>query len=307
MPMPNPLPFASAPGEPRLGSARYLVQDVGAAVAVWRDLIGLQVQSRDAQGARLGLGGREMVRLTAGATAPAPARALGLFHLAVHVPRRADLAQVAQRMRTNGRRHSGQDHLMSIALYCDDADGNGIEIAFDTPGRGRIEVATDGSFRAETDDGAPHTLLEPLNIDALVAELPSDAGAGGGLPDGAFLGHIHFRTNARAAMFAFYTKVIGLRPNINSPAMKFCDTGVPSRNHMVAFNMWGGAGLPVRDRGAAGLASYALMLPDAQALYALRGRLEAAGAVAADEDDGLACRDPEGNLVRFGMLDSASG
>lgn len=297
-----PLPVASAPGEPRLGPARYLVQDVGAAVAVWRDLIGLPVQSHNGQSARLGLSGRAMVILTGGAIAPAPARALGLFHLAVHVPTRFDLARVAQRLRAAGRRHSGQDHLTSIALYCDDADGNGIEIALDTPGRGRIAVAEDGSVRAETNDGAPHTMLEPLDIDALVAELPPGDADPGTLPDASFLGHIHFRTNTLDTMFDFYGRVIGLRPNINLAGMKFCDLGVPSRPHMVAFNMWGGAGLTLREPGAAGLASYNVMLPDAAALQALQGRLVAAAVQVTGE--GLACRDPEGNLVAFGVQDS---
>ena len=297
-----PLPVASAFGEAHLGPARYLVQDVGASVAVWRDLIGLQVLGCDGHGARLGLGGRDMVILTGGAIAPAPARALGLFHLAVHVPTRADLAQAAQRLRAAGRRHSGQDHLSSIALYCDDADGNGIEIALDTTGRGRIKVAADGSVRAETNDGTPHSMLEPLEIDALVAELPPGDAVPAALPEGSFLGHIHFRTNALDTMFDFYSRVIGLRPNINAPSMKFCDVGVPSRKHMVAFNLWGGAGLGRRGPGAAGLASYAVLLPDVAALQALQGRLVAAGVPT--EGTGLACHDPEGNLVAFGVQDS---
>src|SRR6266545_7443392 len=65
---------------------------------------------------------------------PKPARATGLYHFAVLVPSRLDLARSLRRLAELRYPLTGaSDHLVSEALYLNDPDGNGIEIYRDRP------------------------------------------------------------------------------------------------------------------------------------------------------------------------------
>ena len=285
----------SIPDAIHLGAVHLRVTDVARALPVWRDLIGLSVLSQNGDVTVLGLANRPMIILQGGATAPAPDHVIGLFHVAIHVPTRADLARVLARLRVAGLPHSGQDHLLSIALYCADPDGNGIEIALDTPDRGHIDLNPEDPHGVAL-DGTRHSLLEPLDLDALMADLP-DAPVSAALPDASIIGHIHFRTNQRDTVHAFYSDIIGLLPHVNSAKFKFCDTGTALRRHMVAFNTWGGEALPAAGPAAPGVVQYTLTLPDAAALTTVSARLHRAKAPVTASDHGLTCHDPDGNCI----------
>lgn len=287
------------PDDIRHGAVHILVADVERSLEVWRDLVGLNVLFREDGVLSLGAGDREMIVLQRGATMPSPEMALGLFHVAVHVPERVDFARIANRLETSGKRYSGQDHMFSESLYFDDPDGNGIEIAFDTPERGRLEII-DGNPVGVTNDGKNHSLLEPLDLAAVRAEMPDGVVAEGPIAANSFIGHIHFRTNGLDTVFNFYSDVLGFRPNINSAAFKFCDLGTESRNHRIAFNMWGGEGLPERPKGASGVMHYTIEVPTIATLNSVRARLNAAGVdLGEDTQAAIECADPEGNNIRI--------
>jgi catechol-2,3-dioxygenase len=52
----------------------------------------------------------------------------GLYHFALLLPTRFDLARIVQHFANSGLRFGSSDHLVSEALYLSDPDGNGIEI-----------------------------------------------------------------------------------------------------------------------------------------------------------------------------------
>jgi catechol 2,3-dioxygenase len=289
------------PDDISIGAVHILVADVERSLGVWRDLMGLNVLSREYGMLSLGAGESAMIVLHEGATMPAPDRALGLFHVAVHVPERVDFARIAIRLVTSGHRHSGQDHMFSESLYFADPDGNGIEIAFDTPEHGRLEII-DGNPVGVTNDGKNHSMLEPLDLGAVRAEMPAGVMAEGSIAAKSFIGHIHFRTNGLDRVNDFYRDVLGFRPNINSASFKFCDLGTESRNHRIAFNMWGGEGLPERPQGAAGVMQYTIEVPTVAVLDGVRTRLKAAGVnLVEDAQADVGCADPEGNNIRIAV------
>ena len=284
------------PPTTRLGVVRLRVAEVTRSLPVWQGILGLSVLAQQTDCATLGVGDRPLIVLQGGA-GPAPGHKVrGLFHVALHVPERADLARALARLRTAGHPHSGQDHLLSEALYLSDPDGNGIEIALDTPERGRIDVV-DGNPVAVTNEGLRHSMLEPLDLNRLLAELPDGDDIRRPVPETSHIGHIHFRTNARDAVFSFYANVIGMLPRINSVSFKFCDTGTALRRHMIAFNTWGGENLPEAGPGAPGVADFGIVLPDQAALDAVKDRLVTAGVHATTTQRGLTCADPEGNVI----------
>lgn len=65
---------------------------------------------------------------------PAPVRAPGLFHTAILLPARKDLAVIYQRLLNCDYPLTGAaDHGVSEALYLDDPDRNGVELYWDKP------------------------------------------------------------------------------------------------------------------------------------------------------------------------------
>src|SRR5262245_39942322 len=91
---------------------------------------GNRVVHWDGELVQLGSGGRGLVELVAEAAAnPRPPHTSGLFHLAIRLPSRAELARALKRIADSGWRLTGaSDHLVSEALYTHDPEGNGIEI-----------------------------------------------------------------------------------------------------------------------------------------------------------------------------------
>ena len=164
--------------EELLASATYLgpvhlrVIDIAAALPVWVDAVGLAVLGDDGATVGLGVDGKALIVLHAGADAVLPPKSRDLFHVAIHVTTRKELARVAARLKASGLRHSAQDHLISESLYVSDPSGNGIEICFDTPERyaSRQETA-DGRVTLIARDGSAHSGLEPLKVAGLLREL----------------------------------------------------------------------------------------------------------------------------------------
>lgn len=115
----------------RLGPVRIAVADRDRALAIWRDVVGLELISEDAATLHLGADGKELITLELGANNPFPDRTLGLYHVAIHVPTRKALAEMAVRALTRRVRISPTDHLVSEAIYLWDYDNNGIEITFE--------------------------------------------------------------------------------------------------------------------------------------------------------------------------------
>ena len=138
--------------------------------------------------------------------------------MALHVTSRVALGGVLARIRAAGYPHSGQDHTISDSLYISDSDGNGIEFAHDTLGRGRVEIA-DGGARAIRNDGSIVSVIEPLDLDDPARDTPAEHPARKALPADSFVGHIHFRSNQRDRAFDFYVNMLGFRPNGNAPAL----------------------------------------------------------------------------------------
>ncbi|TMK97429.1 MAG: hypothetical protein E6G41_18220, partial [Actinobacteria bacterium] len=119
-----------------IGTVRLVVADLDDVADFYKEAIGLNEVERAGDVVRLGAEpGRALVELVGRPDAPPrPPRSTGLFHLAVLVPSRPELARALQRVAAVGWRFTGgSDHLVSEALYLNDPEGNGIEIYRDRP------------------------------------------------------------------------------------------------------------------------------------------------------------------------------
>ena len=80
------------------------------------------------------------------------------------------------------------------------------------------------------------------------------------------------------------------------PSAAFLSAG--GYHHHVAINTWRGEGVPPAPPDAVGLRHWTVVI-DADALAALRGRVEAAGLEFEERDGGVLLNDPWDNAVLF--------
>ncbi len=164
------------------GAVRLNVADLDRAQAFYESTVGLRASEGDNGLRRLGADGPALVELVASPDAPRrPPGTTGLFHLAILLPSRVELARALRRVGRSGWPLSGaSDHLVSEALYLSDPEGNGIEIYRDRP---RSE------WRYE--DGQLQMSTLPLDLDGLAAEPGGEELEGDGMPPEARIGHVH--------------------------------------------------------------------------------------------------------------------
>ena len=283
-----------------LGPARIAVTDRDQALFVWRDVVGLDLIAEDAEAVHLGVGTKELITLELGASHPVLDHSLGLYHVAIHVPTRADLAQMVVRALQRRVRISPTDHLVSEAVYLWDADNNGIEITFETPWRGRIGEADEGVY-VRTNDGSPHSGREPIDLDDLLSELGSAPVLQAAMPAGTRIGHIHLHVNDLDRAMAFYRDGIGFGGLFIMRRFGMGDLGLDYTPHALAFNVWAGPNAKQQPAGHAGLRWFGIVVPDAASLDAMKTRLRAIGAAFDETNAGLEVRDPAGNLAKVSV------
>ena len=281
------------PPDTAIGKVRLRVADIDALAAFYERVVGLQVVEREGDVVRLAPDGSEpLIELASAPGAPAPPSfSTGLFHLAILVPDRGELARSLQRVAGAGWRLTGaSDHLVSEALYLQDPEGNGIEIYRDRPRdqwgheRGEVRMAT-----------------LPLDLDSVLGELAPGEQAVNGMPAGTTMGHVHLQVANIPAAEAFYNGRLGLDVIVRSyPGALFLAAG--GYHHHVGLNTWQSQGAPPPPEGSLGLDRYELAFPDEQSRDAAADRLADSGDPLRLED-GVLATDPSGNRVLLSARD----
>jgi catechol 2,3-dioxygenase len=276
------------PPDTSIGKVRLRVADLDDLTTFYERVIGLDTSERDGGRTRLGpVGGEPLIELVSAPGAPrAPTFSTGLFHLAILVPDRAELARSLQRLAGTGWRLTGaSDHLVSEALYLQDPEGNGIEIYRDRP---REE------WRRNGDEVAMATL--PLDLESVLGELQNGDAPAEGLPAGTTMGHVHLQAADIPSAEAFYNGALGLDVTVRSyPGALFLSAG--GYHHHLGLNTWQSQGAPPPPEGALGLDHYELVLPSAEERDSAADRLAQAGADHQRNDEGVLATDPSGNRV----------
>jgi catechol 2,3-dioxygenase len=136
--------MSHAPIDPRvrIGHVHLKVADLPRAIAFYRDVLGFDITQLMGDSAAFlsagGVGGYHhhlgLNTWESRGGSPPPARATGLFHLAILYPTRAALADALRRlMAANIPLEGAADHGVSEALYLRDPDSNGVELYWDRP------------------------------------------------------------------------------------------------------------------------------------------------------------------------------
>lgn len=277
--------MGALPADTRLGAIRLRAADIERLRDFYETTIGLRTLGNAGGLVSLGVDGAPLVELVADPDAPPrPSRSTGLFHLALLLPTRADLARTLRRVAGSGWPLSGaSDHLVSEALYLSDPEGNGIELYRDRPRDGWPVV-----------DGAIEMATLPLDLQDLLAEPGGDA-ASSSIPEGTVLGHVHLQVADLDAAEAFWVEALGLEVTVRGyPGALF--TSVGGYHHHVGLNTWASLGARQPPPGTRGLVRFEVLLPDEAAVGAAGERLARLGPTR-QADGGVLAADPSGNAV----------
>jgi len=229
---------------------------------------------------------------------PVVPKTSGLYHLAIVVPDRRELARVIARLARLRWDQYPTDHVMTKANYLWDPDGNGIEIYAETPEDGTMGFAN-GTFFAQDKDGRPRSGRDPINLEELFSHLHEDDEVEVPMPPGTKMGHIHLHVADVDDALRFYHDLVGFDVMGRVPGVGFVSAG--GYHHHVGLNTWAGQGAPPPPSGSAGLRRYTIELPTQRDLDDVVGRLEHGNVRLSEEGGGLAATDPSANRVLFSV------
>jgi catechol 2,3-dioxygenase len=275
---------ATLPAETRMGAVELTVSDLGRSLDYYRKAIGLGV--RQEVDGRVSLGGDSelLVLHEVPGAQPAP-RNTGLFHFALLVPERRDLALwLAHAIREQVPMTGASDHFVSEALYLRDPDGHGIEIYADRP-------------REVWEGQVARMTTEPLDLENLLGELDDpEREPFEGLAAGTVMGHVHLQVADIPETLRFYRDVMGFdeMATLGSQATFLAAGGY---HHHVGANTWASAGAPPAPEGSASLRLASVVLPDSARRDEVVGRVAATGQDPEETPEGPVVRDPSGNRL----------
>ena len=280
-----------------VGTVSLTVSDLDRSRAFYERAIGLRPSELDDGRLAFGVAGEPpLIELRGDRSAPRlDRRAPGLYHLAILVPTRLDLAFALARLaQTRWPLDGASDHLVSEAVYLSDPDGNGIEIYRDRP---RADWPRSG------DQLQMSTL--PLDLDDVLAELRTATELPATAPASTQIGHVHLQVADLAQAEAFYHGVLGFDVIVRGyPGALFVSAG--GYHHHIGLNTWHSAGAAPATTGSVGLRSFAIDLPDERALAAVLERVQEASIPSSREQGGVLVRDPFGSGVVLRTRTAAS-
>lgn len=263
------------------------VANLDASLAFYQQRVGLRLHRRDGGAAFLGAGGPDLLRLTEKRGARKAPRTAGLYHFALLLPTRFDLALTLRHFAESQTMLSGlSDHAVSEAIYLADPDGHGIEIYCDRP-----------RDAWEYPNGRLKLVTEPFDVQSVFNELQGSSQRWHGLPDGTVMGHVHLHVSHLDAAETFYRTVIGLDLVTRyGGSASFLSSG--GYHHHLGINVWNGTGALPQPADALGLEWFTLQAAPAL-LSEIQTRLDKTAVPYTQSPVGLHLADPAGNPIRL--------
>lgn len=265
-------------------NVKIKVSDIEHSIAYYKQIVGFQLLEQTPATATLTADGKTALLTLVKPDKPvdADSRTTGLYHFALLLPKRSDLADIITHFRKNGIYFGSSDHHVSEALYLRDPDGNGIEIYYDRPEeqwtwiQDQVQMVTD-----------------PLDIPSILEEA---TGSWSGLPKDTVMGHIHLSVADLEKTEHFYTKGLNfdVATRYGDQAL-FISTG--KYHHHIGLNTWHSKNARKLTANEVGLSSYTLQLDNAEQEEQLKANLLSINAPVVEFDGGFQTEDPSGNVI----------
>lgn len=248
------------PNNTNIQSVNFRVRDLKESLNFYVNLLGLKEKKISDSDSELysDLSKPYLIKLSGDKNAKYPIRNnTGIFHIAVRLPNRKELAKVFLRLFEHKYKFQGfSDHLVSEAIYLTDPEDNGIELYTDKNKdewnwiNGEIEMDT-----------------LPLDLSKITKELGKDKEWSGIHPD-TDIGHIHLKVSDLAFADMFYGKLLGFNVTSRSyPGALFLAAN--GYHHHIGANIWQShRGSSPKDNST-GLISFTINIPDKEYLAKL--------------------------------------
>jgi catechol 2,3-dioxygenase len=274
--------------EASIGSVTLRVKDIEKSAAFYADMLGLNVLADGKDEIELGIDPESvLVKLVSDQGAPRRQNGTtGLYHFAILLAQRCDLAVVLDRLLSRSYPLQGAaNHYVSEAIYLADPEGNGIEVYADRP---KDEWYTpEGKMRMGT---------VALDVEALLTMLEEEDDKSSVMPKDTQMGHVHLHVANLQDAIHFYRDVIGFElMMLYGPSAGFLSAG--GYHHHIGVNTWAGVEAPQPERGSTGLVEYSILVPDQSELESIASRAEDAGVDQKTGDGEVRVTDPSGNLI----------
>ncbi len=232
------------------------VKDLESQTAFYHQLLGLEILNQSENQVLLGAGGKPLVRLIKTDDISNPKQSYGLYHMALLLPTREDLANVFKHLLDlKIPLVGGADHGYSEAIYLEDLEGNGIELYRDKP-EAEWDIREDGRIIGVTEE------LSAQDIYQLGKEIEPFA-----IASGTRMGHVHLSVKNSREASVFYQESLGLEDKFTIPHASWIASG--AYHHHLAVNEWGGKDLARRENSMAGLAYYVVEVENKEFLVNL--------------------------------------
>jgi catechol 2,3-dioxygenase len=275
-----------------MGAVTLRVADLDRMIGYYRDGVRLELLAQEGGGAILGRGSTPIVILehAPGLKHATPGSA-GLFHTAVLFETKQDLAAALYSVATRfpNTFTGSADHLVSIAFYMTDPEGNGVELYWD---RDRTEWSwTHGRVEMDTLYVDPNGFLG----DNLTQEAVDGAAQRPGK-----VGHVHLSVGDVESARSFYVDRLGFSTTTAMPGQAlFVSAG--GYHHHMAMNVWSSRGAG-RRAPALGLGLVRIEVPTGDDLGSLAERMQHFGVATEDDGRTVGFEDPWANRIEVTAL-----
>lgn len=268
-----------------LGKMSINVLNLDRSLAFYEQVIGYQLLEKTKRQAILTVDGKNPTLILKSPEGIIPKKRLttGLYHFAILLPKRNDLANFLRHLLTLNIPFGASDHAVSEAIYLDDPDGNGIEVYCDRPDA-HWERVTDGI----------HMTTDRLDGDNLLQEADAKWTI---LPENTVMGHIHLHVAHLADTEKFYSQGLDFDLTTRYPGALFMSSG--GYHHHLGLNIWNGEGAPAPAEGSVGLNWFTLVIENEAKRERLKQNLDTIGATVKEHDGNYMTKDPSGNVIRL--------
>jgi len=254
------------------------VSDLETMMQFYTNVIGLQVLFNEKNRVILGVSKHPLITLYRNKSTT---RNQGLYHFALLLENRIELANVLYHLLSIDYPLTGaSDHIISEAIYFNDPEGNGIELAVDR----------DKSFWPYSNGNLDIMYRnKPLDIPDLLENATSNGPIQ--LSSNTVLGHIHLHVHDVVKTGEFYKKVLNMDTTIDlTPSALFLSYA--GYHHHVAINTWNTYKIANESDENLGLRSLFLQSPDDTYFELIKNRLHKHSVFFTSDDDILSFDDP---------------
>ncbi|PAE36695.1 VOC family protein [Bacillus sp. 7884-1] len=273
-----------------VGHVKIKVENLERSLKFYQDVLGFDILEQSISTVKLTSDGKVSILSLEqpDQVIPKQGRTTGLYHFAILLPERTDLANIVIHLVNKGIKFGSSDHLVSEALYLNDPDGNGIEIYID---RDPSEWRWKGEEVAMT--------VDPLDFENLLTIVkPGEKWKG--MPEGTVMGHIHLHVSELKRTEEFYVKGLGFDV-VNRYGGQALFLSAGKYHHHIGLNTWNGAGAPTPSLNSVGLESFTLILPNDEVRNKCVSNLKKIGAHVMEVNHSFITHDPSGNKVELAV------